>query len=624
MLLEDPYTFSNKVGSNVLRLTGFMPCVKKGDNLETKLQPQSGVRYTYRMYYEYPDFKEGESNEYCFHIEYNTGLTDTWYPIDRDESKAQKAGNEPFEFPDIRVDSSFAQFRIFAIAKDKASFTDSKQLTLEALANSVVLTASFSYAGSNKSESTNNTDLVRYDLSNTNGIVYWKNRLWLFGAKDRDTGAPCNNILFASDVNRPDWFPYTANADIFDEDIIYVQPMLDDLLIFTAHNLFSLTLDTDGLSWTRKHLQTNLNISSWDLNLIQIVKNMVFFKSGNYYYMVVPKLTAASGAGLAIAPVSKSITYFLDNFKTNVDQIIDDLYNYSCYTRFGDKSKITFDLELVHYYNYLDYEDVHNNYVFKVNKREKTGYDSSSKDYQYTDTEVYLNFELLYNTVKRTWRIYTIESQRLRHPLFMNATGKGKYVEMVANDKVNLQFLEYSNTNLKDKYIKQGSKIPEEPSVFNNWQYLDTGNLNQNSDIKKRFREYQFKIYNVTNNPLKFYSGFILDKGTRTYNARYSYTDIDELDSDSMTLVIEAHPDELQGVPTVYSSSLNQTLETYDYTILGYWMLGTSAFPSSNTWKVRVPTSGKGYLPRIILVSYNSTDYELLSCATVYRQLYSR
>lgn len=623
MLLDEPYTFENQLIPGVLRLTGFMPCDPKTG--KTKLNPQTNIAYDYKLFYTYPE----AGKKYRFHIEYNTGETDAWYPIDRDESESQVAGTTPFEFKGLRVNSTFAQFRIYAIAeKEDEQLTESNQLNLDALANSIRLTASFNYAGYSKSDSTTNAELVRYDLSSSIGMTYWKNRLWVFGARDRETGRQDNTILFASNTNRPDWFPYTANADIFDEEIVCLQPMLDDLLVFTNHNLYSITLDADGLSWTRKHLQANLNLNKWDSSFIQIVKNMVFFKSGNYFYMVVPKLTAASGAGLAIAPVSKNITYLLDNFDTVVPQVVDDLYNYSCYSRFGNRSKVTYDLKLIHYYNFLDNEDVHNCYIFEATKKEKIKY-LGGASYTTKDTTVYLNFELLYNTVSRTWRIYTTESQSIRQPLFMNATGRGKHAELISHGGyVGIQLLQYSDTLLQDMYIKNNilsSETPEPtaPNVFNNWQYLDTGTLDQNTDMKKRFREYQFKINNPYSKLLKFYSGFMLDRGIRTYEMLYNYTEIDDEDESTATLVIDAQPySGMQGAPVVQDTV--PTESDYEYTTLGSWKLGSSKFPKTITWKIRIPTSGKGYLPRVILISYNSSEYELISCATVYRQLYSR
>lgn len=653
LLLDDPYTFDCTQIPGVLRLTGFAPHKKVKDGAsadertgELVLSPQNGIEYNYKLYYTYPDTE----TKYCFHLEYTTGVNDNWLPIPRDETTVYTPSADPFIFENIRVDSPFAQFRIYAIASDKASFTSSKQLDLTSLANSVLLTAAFNYIGTSKTSSTTNLNLVKYDLSYSKGMTYWKNRLWVFGAATKYTSTKPdgqeytvvksdNTVLFASEPNRPDWFGYTADTDIFDEEIIHLQPMLDELLVFTAHNLYSITLDAEGLSWTKRHLQANLNITTWDLHLIKTVKNMVFFKSGNYYYMVVPKLTAASGAGLAIAPISKNISGFLDNFEYNTKQLIDDLFNYSCENRFSSDSKVTYSLKLIHYYNNLDYEDVHNNYVFEVTRLEKVSTDRAFNPIVEKNS-IYLTFSLLYNTVTRSWRIYTLESQHILFPLVSNATGKSTYTAIAVNasdrandisEYVGIQKLHYDSTSNIDMYIKDGFSInsdgivPTVATYFKNWQYFDSGNLDQDTELKKRFREYQFKLINNSNSFIEFYSGFYLDKQVRTYEMQYYQTEIVDEFSGTSTLVVEGTPiKSLQGNPIDRFDKPVADEILYKYTKLGSWKLGASNFPAANDWKVRIPTSGKGYLPRVILISYNQTDYELLSCATVYRQLYSR
>lgn len=616
MLLEHPYDFTCLPTGSIFSMTGFAPFEinrTTGEIGQLKIRPNDGEEYAYKMYYNYPG---ADASPICFHIEYNTGSNSVWHSITRDETEEFIPSSEPFIFKGIRIDSKFAQFRIYAVKKADAEFNSSKQLNIESLAKGVVLTTSFNYTGKDTVDGTTNFGLKTYDLSYAKGMTYWKNRIFLFGAKERSENKIDNTILIASDPNRPDWFPYTANADVFDEEIMYIQPMLDDLLVFTAHNLYSLTLSTDGLSWTKKHLQSNLNIKSWDLNLIQIVNNMVFFKSGNYYYMVVPKLTSASGAGLAIAPVTKNIESLLDNFLPNVKQLVDDLYNYSLYSRYRDRAKTTYDLQLIHYYNYLDYEDVHNTYLFEVIKHTKVGYNTETGQYSYEDSRpILLNFSLLYNTVSRTWRIYLIESERMLQPLFMNATGRGTYATLVEyNNKACIQFLEYSDVIFHDNYIKQKEDAASKALLFKNWQYFDSGNIEQNSDMKKRFREYQFKINNSSKAALEFYSGFFIDKATRTYEMQYNEEEIPDNDEDLATIIIDAIP----------MHSVSETADTAVYTTLGKWRLGISKFPNVNIWKIRIPTSGKGYLPRTVLISYNENDFELLSYSTVYRQLYSR
>jgi hypothetical protein len=54
------------------------------------------------------------------------------------------------------------------------------------------------------------------------------------------------------------------------------------------------------------------------------------------------------------------------------------------------------------------------------------------------------------------------------------------------------------------------------------------------------------------------------------------------------------------------------------------WQLDVSAFPDVALWKVRIPVSGKGYTPRMRIVSYNELEYELLNFIWVFRTLNSR
>lgn len=615
MLLKNPYSFECTISGSSLQLTGFQ--VIKKDTDTPVLYPKLAMSYDYKLYYTHPG---NDTTGYYMHMEYTNGTERVSHIVEGvDEHQLYIPSSVPFLFKNINfAQNKYVSIDIYAVKASDAAWDSNNRLTLDALTKARRLPTTILFNDESSTNGTTNLEPINYDLSYARGMTYWKNRLFVFGAKDNSTNKIDNTVLFASDVNRPDWFPYTANADIFDEEIIYIQPMLDDLLVFTAQNLYSLTLSTDGLSWTKKHLQSNLNIKPWDLNLIQIVKNMVFFKSGNYYYMVVPKLTSASGQGLAIAPVTKSIESFLDNFLPNVKQIIDDVYNYSLYTRYRERAKTTFDIKLLHYYNHLDYEDIHNTYLFEVVKHTKVGYNSETNEYIYEDSEpILLNFSLLYNTVSRTWRVYMSESERMVHPLFMNSTGCGTYASIVEhNSKACLQFLEYSNTIFYDAYIKQNEDSRTRANIFKNWQYFDSGNMEQNSDMKKRFREYQFKINNSSKAALEFYSGFFIDKLTRTYEMQYNEEEIkdDDSDSDISTVIIDAIP----------KHTSDDSSNEISWTTLGKWKLGTSQFPNVNIWKIRIPTSGKGYLPRTVLISYNEHDFELLSHSTVYRQLYSR
>jgi len=392
---------------------------------------------------------------------------------------------------------------------------------------------------------------------------------------------------------------------------------LDNLLVFTASKLYLLTLSLDGMSWNKKLIQANLNISPWDVHLIQQVKNMVFFKSGNYYYMVVPKGFTGTG-DLAIAPISRpNMENFFDNFPAAVDKILKTMYDYND------------GIELAHYYNYMDYEDVHNVYVFKTTKG------------------CYLNFVVLYDTVQRAWRIYIHESQEILVPFKQDATKKGTLMSLAAVNQrwkkttvktglvPALQFINFSRATASDFYVPHGTKmwpaidaLPADyeniqdkldaQKFFDNRQLLDTGNRDHNSDFKKRYREIQMKFNNVSQKAIKVYNDFYIDGAERISMYNYIVNHVtDPLDPEYGTIFVQ----QLLQDPTILPGAT--VLAPADEEE-GYWTLDTSAFPGATITKVRVTVSGKGYAPRLRLLTVNEELYELLNLSFVSRELNSR
>ena len=140
----------------------------------------------------------------------------------------------------------------------------------------------------------------------------------------------------------------------------------------------------------------------WDKHLIQAVRNMIYFKSGNYYYMMVPKASSTTGE-LTLAPISNPVTEFFNNFMVNVEQVFKDTYGV-----IDSETPTTY--ELITYYNFLDYEDVHNMYVFR-----------------WSEADTLIHFDIIYNTVGRYWRINIIEEPNLLYTFKHDATQTGIY-----------------------------------------------------------------------------------------------------------------------------------------------------------------------------------------------------
>ena len=485
-----------------------------------------------------------------------------------------------------------------------------------------------------------------YDLSTATGMEAWNGRIVLWGVPKDPT------ILFISDYNEPSYFPYPNNIVVFDEPIVYAVEFMDNLAVFTSNKLYQVSLADDGNSWKSEVLQSHLSINPWDKHLIQTVRNMLYFKSGNYYYMMVPKSQSLTGE-LTLAPITTPITSLFDNFSANVQKILEETYDYT-----GTPDLITF-------YNYLDYEDIHNVYL-----------------YRFDESEALLHFDVIYNTVDRTWKVWTYESARILFPFKHNATETGllattSLIDAYEDEETHglrrvIQIFTWDKLGLRGEYIPNESHIfynpeqiipehegsvviipgkaahvdengvvvfhdefadaygttvyiygaeayysgfsiptinkvlrevyeqPEDYFTFRNYQFLDSGYRDDEAQAKKRYRELQIHVNNLDQKNLTFGMEFILDGAPRRIFYKYDTTQaIDEFDPE-------------YGVVYVDSTPFLET-DLKDIDITNQWTIDQSLTPEISLWKVRVAVSGKGSAPRLKLKSRNEKRFELLS-----------
>ena len=588
MLKPDPYMFNDDKFAGTIQLLGLLPYDATGN---IKLSPLINTSFKLRCFYQ-----GAENAKYKIVWDWKETAGTTWTALATQEITIPATGDLPKLEQDFSSPVEAIMVRVQAYKWNGSAY--------DALVEKV-MTVGFNFSKEGYGSSAN-LNLKSYDLTKATGMVYWQQRLFLYGLAQDPT------ILFASEINDPSYFPYPNNIDLFDEPIVHAVPIMDNMLVFTRTKVIQLTRSDDGSTWTKKTIQGNLDFTDWDVHLIQIVKNMVFFKSGNYYYMIVPKTVSLKNE-LAIAPVSKNIEYFLDEFEANVTLLFKTVYDY------------TGVLSLVDYYNYLDYEDIHNVYVFKDDKGKL------------------LNLGLLYNTMDRTWRIHLYESTQVYHPFRQDATKQGILMSMVTCQVKNndqyletplIQFLEYDKLNLRDFYIPSGFKVAwtttlaedtlplddafEAAHVYHNWQLLDTGNRNHSLDLNKRYREIQFKFNNISKKTLHFMTEFVLDGDTRVAFFQYETEHIvDPMSPDYGLLYISRIPLDSVEVP-------GNTVLGVDANDINAWALDFSYFPEVMLWKVRMQVSGKGYAPRIRLLSKNEERYEILGYTWVFRMMNSR
>lgn len=503
-------------------------------------------------------------------------------------------------------------------------------------------------------------DQEEYNLTTATGMESWKDRLVVWGVPKDPT------ILFISDYNEPGYFPYPNNITVFDAPIIYAVEFMDGLAVFTTDKLYYVTLGEDGNSWNTELLQSHLSINPWDKHLIQTVRNLLFFKSGNYYYMEVPKAQSTTGE-LTIAPITNPITSLFDNFSIIVQNVFKDVYDY------------TDEYFLVTYYNYLDYEDIHNNYVFR-----------------FGDDDRFVYFDIIYNTVDRTWKIWVYEGVHMFYPYKHDATQTGilattALVNLVFPNQSKpdelhrfIQLFKLDKNSLRDFYIPSGTDIiydadfsgaginnhditfPNDPDInvdgttlalpfrianrvidhtilfssladyfsgfyksnilailnyvynnidaytyFRNYQFIDTGYRDDDLFYKKRYRELQLQLNNLDKKDMEFGMEYILDGADRKIFYKYDvHQTIDEFNPDYGVVYIDSTP---------YLSA-----ELKDIDMTNQWTLDQSLVPEVTMWKIRIAVSGKGYAPRFRLFSKNEHRFEIIGINWVSKIMHTR
>jgi hypothetical protein len=564
MLSETPYTFLSQQGP-ILRLDGILPYIPGKNTL--MLNAKVGEIVRFKLNYQYP------SGSPTYKVEWKVqDITRSDAPTTI-QTLAQSAVYTAGQ--DIYIDYAPPYKRASIICTVYASADLATPL------KSIVL-AAYNLADDTNAQNKNLEPKI-FSLKTADDMCTWNGHTAVWGV----SGA--NMTLFLSDINDPSYFPFPNNVSIFDEEILKAVPLMSDLLIVTETKMHLLSLDPIN-GYTSKVVQDSLRFSKADANTVVVVKNMVFFKSAEYYYMVVPRKEDPSGA-LQVAPVSKPITYLIDNFEKEIRRIVDNVYALD-FTLKVPKEDI--GLELQSFHNYLDNAAIHNVYKYKVT---------------FLTSEVYIDIVLSYDTMLRAWtiKLYEMNSNTLV-PYRKMATENARYINIFRlGNQSFMQLCKIDTEDPKD-YINLDGYAARR---IKNYQLIDTGKRDIAGTVKKRFREVIMEVNNISNKDLEFNDVFIIDDDQRTDLFEYNVIHITDInDPNYGTIYVER--------------SYSDPMLVVGPTTLGTWKLDMSGFPEQTIVKVRLECTGKGYYPRLRLISRNEVMYEVNNISWVFRDLYAR
>lgn len=588
MLKANPYLFNNTVGA-VFSVDGVLPYNEAGTEILLTANRGQAIKFNAAYHYRSDCANIAAKWEWLDPAEGTT-----WYTLQDIKANNQGAPISP-QIPTGQVVSIVFtppvdqfQLRVTLYKHEGTSISETP------LCVGVLPVYNLT---SDSSKSTSNIKTAVYQLGTAAGMLAWKQRMFVWGV------AGAENILFTSAVNNPAYFPYPNNIELFDEDIVHAIVYQDSLLVFTRTKLYSLTTLSGSSGFTTTLLQSKLNITQADKYVIQVVKNMVFFKSDNYYYMIVPKTNSFKGE-LVVAPVSTNIKALLDDFENGIRDILDTAY-------FKTMPK-KYTLTLKDFYNYVDNETLRNVYTFRMAPEAGTMPWSSCV----------FSIMLNYDTVTRAWTMYAFDSPGKVVPCAQNLTDNTPLLYAQPN---------YSNSSKYEIVLAQRSTATcidnisaNHFKVIGNVQMFDTGyrQLGGGDQLKKRFRELQFRLNNLSGKSLEFFTDFILDDMLR--KAYYKYEVKHETDPTSPNyglLYVDRVIDSNLAAPNMLTPGSTTLADQAD---MNCWQLDASKFPDIYAYKVRMPVNGKGYMPRIRFISFNQEPFEFLNLNYVFRTLYAR
>ena len=617
MLSDTPYTFADRINPSVaagtIRCTGILP-YKDSTCTEVLFNAKVGSFVTFRLVSEWANTTDSFKFKWELRDLESDAVT-TYFAPSADTPSYTFNGTNAISSDGsahviLTIQPPYRQFAVTVTAYNKDDLNEPIQVTVLA-----------SYTLTDDASATKiSNDLKNYDLTTATGMCTWAQRIVLWGVQ----GA--KNILFVSDVNDISYFPYPNNCDITNGEIIACVPFQDDLLVFTDTELLKFTWAADGMSYSGSVIQSNLMMTPFDTDTVVPVKNMVFFKNGSYYYMIVPTVTSTLKEGNpALAPISIPVTDMLDNFENTLIELFSTMYNYT------DVS-----LELLDYYNYLDGNAVRNVYKLRLFK------DNAEL--------TVVDFILSYDTLQRVWYTYIVETNNtILLPYQHNATNnmlllnvyheyvaryvtEGEVTTQINGYTAHVEFVRVSKTSAQDNItLERGTS--ESGRYVKNWQYIDTGYKNQSSVIKKRYREIQFQIKNSDHVTLEFGAEFLVDNSTRRgiYKTDVDVSEYDAANPDFGILTVSRELDELVYAPGETVLEWPDDAPAADTILSEGALLQTNSFaldasrlPAATLYKVRFPVSGKGYAPRLKLLSLNEKRYELLNICWVFRAMNAR
>lgn len=448
-------------------------------------------------------------------------------------------------------------------------------------------------------------EFKKFDFSTCKGMINWQGAIGVYGV---DT-AP--ETLFFSDTVDPSYFPFPYNVMTFDNEILAVHNYLDYLLVITVDSIYLIQPGTTIQTSIQKRILTNLNIPEIDAINLVVLKDQIFFKTDTQFYVLKPNQYTSDATDLKNYTNSTAVANFTSNFQVETINLLNEVFKEQRYklTKQYKKDIVFEDFDVLDTRSIVREEEVH--YIYTIVPKLTDNINLGN-----------LNLHMVYNTLSRTWRLYFVaigNDNVFYAPILYKNKQSGVYYEFIpyATDYLtcNLVITKQTYDTVTDNVEHENWNLT---TTYNNFPYIDTGNISVTDVDIKRFREVQFKLVNMEKTMIKFFADFKVDGREEIHATNFKIEHItDENDSDYgkiFVIPIEEHNMFLPGMNTLADNISEDE----------YMALDISKFPKLDVATVRFELRGRGYRGSLQLLNTSLKRYQLADVSWVYRNMSAR
>lgn len=589
ILSESPFVFEDIPGGSP-NIYGLVFYKMDLPDIPT-LNPPIGVPHTMRVYYQYRndqtlmqwklEQKDADTtNAFDTIIDWTDAPNDTGFN-----------GGTPITHV-LSMPYAHTEFRITLREKDNVA----TETTLTRIIDSTV---------------TNPLEFKEYDLTTAKGMINWQGCIGVYGVDS----AP--NSIFFSDVGDPTYFPFPYNVITLNNEILAVHRYLDMLLVITTDGVWLLKPGTTLLQTTQKQILSNVFIPELDAINTVILKDQIFFKTDTRFYVLKPNAYTSDASDLKNFDNSTAIANYTTKFTKETLNILNKVYRPITEMQskiWRQRVKFT-DFDVLDTQSVIKYSDVH--YVYTIIPKITATIKIDGVATEVTETYGRLNLHIVYDTVTRSFRLYTIgigEDDVAHSALLYRNKQSGVYYEIIARnglDVASVGVVKKSRDIVTDNIQLLNKDLTP---YYNNYQFVDTGHVALDDTYLKRFREVQFNLINKEHTINKFYSDFKVDGRLRISSTEYEVNQITDTDDPDygLTYVVPTSSENLM----LYGDT---SLDCEDVEVPQYWQLDLSKFPNLTVTTVRLRTLGKGRRGSLELLNISLKKFDLSSMVWVYR-----